>query len=634
MFTDMVGYTALAQDNEAMAMGLLDEQRRVVRSFFPRYNGKEVKTIGDAFLVQFKSALEAVECASDIQRHLHELNNARPSERKIVLRIGIHVGDVIDEGTDIQGDAVNIASRIEPLATPGGVCISEQAFDQTRNKMSLPVVRLEKQTLKNVSGPMDVYRVVMSWDPKLQPESESLDRRRIAVLPFYNMSSSVEDEYFADGMTEELITTLSKVGALSVISRTSIMPYRKAPKALKEIGRELQAGTIIEGSVRKSGQTFRITVQMIDAQNDKHIWADSYDRNLQDIFATQSEIASKVVESLEIRLVDSERALIDKPPTLNVDVYTLCLKARSLWNMRTKEANGQAIALFEAALKLEPNSARANAGLADCYSIAATYRFMERLEAERKAKESVLRALELDDNLPEAHAALGLMFLDEMKYESSEKEFNKAISSSPSYASAHQWYGLLLEEVGRLSEGMAELAKAIQLDPLSPPIRTAYAISFHLAERDDEYMAALTELIQAHPDLPNAYSYRSWLNAFRGQRDEALRDLETYRRLSKNEMGYEAEMAITEVLWGNKTKGYEHMEKAMSLMEKSPPEFALTPYWFYAAVGDKDQFFAWVERAIGQHLTTAADLRYDPCLREMRDDPRYKELYKRFNLSE
>src|SRR5712692_9945979 len=293
MFTDMIGYTALGQRNESLSLALVDEQRRLIRPVLHRHHGREVKTIGDGFLVEFSSAMDAVRCAYDIQRTTREFNISAPVEQKLHLRIGVHLGDVVESQGDISGDAVNVASRIEPLAEDGGVCLTRQVYDHVRNKFELPLASLGAKSLKNVSEPVEVYKMVMPWsESKVAPQAQ-LDKRRIAVLPFTNISPDSQDEYFADGMTEELISTISNMHDLSVISRTSAMRYKGGDKTVAEIGRELNVGTVLEGSVRKAGNRVRISTQLIEVQSDRPMWSQTYEKELLDVFAIQSDVAHR-----------------------------------------------------------------------------------------------------------------------------------------------------------------------------------------------------------------------------------------------------------------------------------------------------------------------------------------------------
>src|SRR5579872_2603510 len=321
MFTDMVGYTMLGQKNESLSLALVEEQRKLIRQILRRYDGREIKTIGDAFLVEFQSALAAVRCAYDIQRAIREFNVTLSEDKKIHLRVGLHLGDVVEsEDGDISGDAVNLASRIEQFAEDGGICLTRQVYDHVQNKFDLPIKIVGTEPLKNVIAPVEIYQVVMPWGQK--PVVQNLpDSKRIAVLPFVNMSPDPTDEYFADGMTEELISTMSKVDQLQVISRTSIMQFKKNPKPVSEVSRELNSGTIIEGSVRKAGNRLRITVQMIDAAKDRHVWSESYDRELEDVFAVQSEIANKISDALKLRILPDERAKLNRKPTSIKNAY-------------------------------------------------------------------------------------------------------------------------------------------------------------------------------------------------------------------------------------------------------------------------------------------------------------------------
>jgi adenylate cyclase len=268
MFTDMVEYTALAQSNEEQSLRVLERHNELVRPFFLKRRGREVKTIGDSFLVEFESALDAASCAIEIQEFLHDYNLSSTEEWKIKLRIGIHLGDVIHKGADVLGDAVNIASRIRPLADAEGICLTRQVHDLVQNKIRVPMQSLGIVPLKNVAQSIEVFKVVTPWDKDIPTQKEPGKVTRIAVLPFTNMSPNPSDEYFADGLTEELIDRLSQVKGLEVIARTSVMTYKNKDKKISEIGKELRVGSIIEGSVRKAGNKIRATVNLIDSTSE------------------------------------------------------------------------------------------------------------------------------------------------------------------------------------------------------------------------------------------------------------------------------------------------------------------------------------------------------------------------------
>ena len=297
MFTDVVGYTHLSQANESLALELLEEHQRLLRPTFIAHGGTEVKTMGDAFLVEFRSALDAVVCAVEMQERMADRNSATAPSRKLEMRIGIHVGDVVHGAEDIYGDAVNVASRIEPLAEPGGVCISQQVFDQIRNKTEFKIDKVGEVRLKNVDLPLGVYKI-STGASRGSGDEPAGPRDRLAVLPFVNISPDPNDEYFADGLTEELISKLSEIKGLKVIARTSVMSYKRKEKKVSEIAAELGVGSIIEGSVRKAGDRIRISVQLIDPHTEEHLWSSNYDNKLDDIFAIQSDVASRVAASL------------------------------------------------------------------------------------------------------------------------------------------------------------------------------------------------------------------------------------------------------------------------------------------------------------------------------------------------
>ena len=628
MFTDTVGFTALSQRNETLSLELLDEQRAMLRPIFQRHGGKEVKTLGDGFLVEFTNALEAVRCAYEIQRMSREANYSRPSERQILLRVGVHLGDVVETGGDISGDAVNIASRVEPLADAGGVCITRQVYDQVQNKFELPLMSLGARPLKNVNTPLEVFKIVMPWTEGGGAGLSEVDRNRIAILPLANFSPAAGDEYFADGMTDEIISTVSGISGLSVISRTSAMRYKQTSKSMTEIGRELRAGKLLEGSVRKYGNRVRITVQLIDSERDAHLWAQSYDGSLDDVFETQSDIARKIAEALKL---PSPRAGAGPE---SPEVHALCLRARTLYNKATRESNEQATLLFEDALKIDPDSARATAGLAICYADAAGWGSIDLKEGYDKARALARRALELDETLPEAHVALGnMLMLDD--YPGAEVELKKALSLNPSLADAHEWYASILRGLGRMEESLEEAKKAYELDPLPPGRAFFLCTEYFFMGRNDEALAVATRVIQTEPGYSAAYFGRAILNALKGAKEESYRDLRTYQRMV-NEIRGKSMQARIEAHLGNKEEASRLIDETLALVAKSSSPRAridagqLT--YTLALIGDRERFFPMMEFFIDHKLESPGELR-DPSYQNMADDPRFADLRKKLRRS-
>ena len=479
MFTDMVDFTALTQADEAGTLQLLREEERIVRALTAAHQGREIKSTGDGFLVEFDSALRAVECAIDIQEHLRT-RNAQSGVKPISLRVGVHLGDVEEREGDIFGDAVNIASRIEPLAAPDGVCISGSVYDQVRNKISHRLEKLGPKVLKNVRVPTDVYRVMFPGEFS-GPLHVQASPTRIAVLPLANISPDPKDEYFADGLTEELISTLSKLSELRVVARTSVSQYKSGAKPVSQIGTELGVGTVLEGSVRKAGNRLRITLQLIDVDTEAHVWAQSYDRDMDDIFAIQSEIAEKTAATLRVRLLGTEVESIRKRPTLNVAAYDVYLKG--IHAARTLAPGRFLLSMkyFEQAVALDPNFSAPYSSMADMYLLQAGETIAPAVAFPR-AKGFVAKAIELDPDSSDAHTARGNLALQfGHDWDLAEVEFRQALSLNPSDANAHFWYGILCLALNRFDEAFDEFRSAIELDPLwEDPgafLRQAYAFS-------------------------------------------------------------------------------------------------------------------------------------------------------------
>lgn len=641
MFTDIVGFTALTQADEALALSLLERHHRLLRPIFPKYQGREVKTMGDSFLVEFDSALDATSCSVEIQRFLREYNLASKDTVRLQVRIGIHLGDVVHSNGDVLGDAVNIASRIEPLAEPSGVCVSQQVFDQIRNKVSWPLEKLASHDLKNVQVPIDVYKLVMPWEESEAPAPRAAQAgvHRLAVLPFTNMSPDPQDEFFADGLTEEMITELSRNSSLQVIARTSVMRYKGTTKSVKEVGRELNVDVALEGSVRKAGNTIRITSQLIDTASEAHLWAERFDRELTDIFAVQTEIAQNVAGRLGVRLGKPAREATPSAEALSA--YLLYLRGRFLWHRRTLPSVQQALRNFEEAVAKDPRLAPAYSGIADCYMILANN--LEEIpwsEAGPKALAAARTSLDLDGNLAEAHASLGLALVHaDFAWGQAEREFQRAIALNPSYAPARVWYFLLLGGVGRFEEARSQLTRASEIDPLSVIVMMNLSAFAAWEGRTEEALRYLDNALELEPGFAEVVpQYRVPYLMNQGRKEEALAALRPMETIWAGQ-GDRVEETYTWVpgsllaIVGREDEARRSLERLLQLAERSyvPAEGIAR---VYAALGEADRFFEWHERGLHDHSADPFALRFSPILQKMRADPRFPELYRRFGIDD
>jgi adenylate cyclase len=465
MFTDIVGYTSMSQRDEAHALLLLNEHRAILEPLFASYHGSVFKTMGDAFLVGFPSSLEAVECAVEIKRTIA----SRSTHLEFRIRIGIHLGDVVETKGDIFGDAVNVAERIRKIADPGGICISEQVYQSVLNKTSFQFECLGRQKMKNVENPVSVYKVVLDASAR-RLAAEPPDRDRIAVLPFANISDGGGDPYFADGLTEELIFALSSVRGLRLIARTSVMAYRNSIKTVSEIGTELGVGTLVEGSVRRAGNRVRVAVQLVDSLTQERLWGATYDRDLGDIFAVQSDIAAKVAEVLPGHVTTVPRAIRSISPR----AYDNYLQAREMIHERSPQSVQTAIKLLKRAIELEPGFASGYASLANCYLDMGMLNIAP-YEVIKDARIAAEKALQLDPDLADAHAILGFIFWVEDDHEAAEREASRAVELNPSLSNGYEALSTVQASTGRIEEAIRSQEIAYQLDPLS--MRTAWFLS-------------------------------------------------------------------------------------------------------------------------------------------------------------
>jgi adenylate cyclase len=682
MFTDMVGYSALAQRDDELALELLEEHRRLLREIFPRFYGTEIKTIGDGFLVEFHSALDAAQCAIEIQRALSKRNADVPVERRIEIKIGVHIGDVVHRNGDVYGDGVNIASRIEPLAGPGGICVSMDVERQIRNTLEARFEKLAPTELKNISIPMDLFRIIPPWEEEASVDAQSetastrasrkflwaavalvfasmigvgwwwserpnktstspaattasssaaeIPAKSIAVLPFENLSRDPDNAFFTEGVQDEILTRLAKVADLKVIARTSTRKFKSAPENLPDIAKQLGVANILEGSVQKAGDQVRVNVQLINALTSAHIWAEIYDRKLTDIFAVESNIAKAIAEALQAKLTGSEKAMIAAQPTSDTTAYELYHKGRSLWEKRSGDNLPKAIAFYEQAIARDPKYALAYAGLANSYVLLPLYFSVPQRDAMAKAREAALKALQIDPNLAEAHNALGkILNFDDLDLAGAAREFERAIELQPSNATSHQWYGNgPLDSLGRFDEAIAETKRAVELDPLSPIINTDRAYPLYYARRYDEAMTQAKKTITLDPAFFYSRQILGMVLQAKGDLPGAVAEFEKARQLSGDPL-HLALVAVAKTKIGDKNIAQQALAE-LDKVNRDRQGLAYDRALVYLAIGNKEEALRWLEQSYADR--DGANLSWvsvEPILDPLHGDPRFEALVQK-----
>jgi len=475
LYADVAGYSRLTGEDEDATHRALSEYLDLIASTIETHRGQVMHYAGDAVLAMFDAVVHAVSCATEIQGKLRERNQELPNGRKVQFRIGVNLGDVIKDRGDIYGDGVNVAARLESLADPGGICISDAVRSAVGKKLDLDYEDLGEQEVKNIAEPVRTYRVMMEDEeqPKVisteKPTLDFPDRPSIAVLPFDNMSGDSEQEYFADGISEDLITALSKIRWFFVIARNSTFTYKGQAVEVTRVAAELGVRYVIEGSVRKAGSRVRISAQLIDATTGRHVWAERYDRSLVDIFELQDEMIQTIAGAVEPELSAAERERAARKPPENLDAWEIY--QRGLWHMLsfTKDDVAEAQRLFRRVHELDPAFATPYASESNCHYLDVVLAYAEvPAESLEVALTAAKKALALDDKDPVAYFALGRVYMMREKHDASVAELEKALELSPSFAQAHHALGFALVLSGRLEEGAEELDKAIRLSPRDP----------------------------------------------------------------------------------------------------------------------------------------------------------------------
>ncbi len=665
MFSDVVGYTAIMGRDENEALRALETHRELLRSLMPKYNGRMVGEIGDGTLTAYHSAIDAVNCAREVQSHLQD-------QPELKVRIGIHLGDVVFSNNTVLGDGVNVASRIHSQAPPGGICVSASVYDEIRNKPGTQFKDLGQRRLKNVSRPIRVYQLIAS-DRLPHPAEESARRRRnaitagasaailavltllfvrsrrpapasppppsvakhminsIAVLPLDNFSGDPNQEYFADGLTDELTTDLATISALRVISRGSVMQFKgeHRPPA-PEIARRLNVDAVVEGSVMRVGDKVRVTAQLIDAPADRHLWAKTYERDSRDVLAMQDEIAQAIAHEVNVELTPAEKARFSNSRAVNPEAHDAYLKGRYYLSSPTEERVMKAIEQFELAIKIDPDFALPYTGLADANIWGGDWYFPE-ADAMLKTKAAAEKALQLDDSLAEAHFSLGAIKAQyDFDWPGGESEMLKAIALSPNYAYAHDQYATYLSLHGRLDDALAQAKLSAALDPLSPvtPVDLAVPLAWQ-----NNYAAAKEQIRNALELDPNSFLaqwFLGWTDLQAGNFKEAIPELEKARAMGSPSfvvgyLGY----AYAKSGQPDKALGLIAELNQMSAHQFVP---SFSTAIIYVGLDDRERAMDGLEKAYEDRSQWLLWLKMDRMFDPIRSDPRFIELLKKVGL--
>lgn len=634
MFTDIVGYTAIMADDEQWAFELLDKNRGLQKLLIEKFSGQWIKELGDGVLATFSTVTDAVNCASSIIKGCNSINGLK-------LRIGIHQAEVVFENNDVFGDGVNIAARLQTIAPIGGIYISETVRSNVANRKEIETRFIKEETLKHVKEPIRIYEVVIDGADTVQHAIRSADKglkkiipgKSIAVLPFMNMSNDPEQEYFSDGMAEEILNSLSHLKDLKVAGRTSSFQFKGKNVDLHEVGEKLGVSTVLEGSVRKQGNKLRITAQLINVEDGFHMWSEKYDRNMDDIFAIQDEIALAITENLKVILLEKEKAVFTKNYTQNAEAYELYLKGRFYLNKRFLF---QSLEQFNKAIELDPLFAKAHAGLADAYVILGFYNYLPAKDVMPKAREAADRAIRLDNSLCEPYCSLGLYYASyEWKWKEAKNHFLKSIQLNPRYVQSHVWFGhyYLCWIEGKFEEGERHLNIAVELEPYNA---MCYINRFAVLLTTGKWEAAFLSVKQGYEMDPDSMIGTRGMGLayfYKKQYTEATRYLEFASKLSNY-------AAFNQVDLINLYTSMGLSEKAGTVMEELKLRVGAGKYvsscmmsFAYGFIGDIDEAFNWLEKAYEEHDAYLCIIQYYPFIpANLRQDSRFSSFLNKMNF--
>jgi adenylate cyclase len=626
LFADMTGYTALMQDNEHLARQKRKRFREVLETSIAQHDGRILQHYGDGSLSIFNSAINSVSCAISIQQQLQ-------MEPKVELRIGIHTGDVVIEDESIFGDGVNLASRIESMAVPGGIFISEKVYDEIKNHENIKTRELGFFELKNVKQPVHLFAIanegiVVPSRDELKGKTKQ-PTNRLAVLPFVNMSADPENEYFSDGITEELLNALTKVDGLQVTSRTSAFAFKGKSDDIREIAIKLNVDKILEGSVRKAGNRVRITTQLINAADGYHIWSENYDRDLTDIFVVQDEISSIIANRLRENLsVTKQAEHLIKAPTKNVEAYTLYLKGMHFYNKLTPADYYKAIEFFEQAIKLEPNYAQAYAMVARAYAYLGVTGQAQPEKAFEIVKNYSEKALQLDDTIAESHVAKATMHLmHDGNWQAGYDSVQTAIRLNPAATGAYEMLAMYHLFTPNIPEAVKVMEQASQIDPLSPQINHFLADTYFFADRYDDAVRVADKLLEIDPQMRIAIEMKGWCAGMKGDWQKALEYFMEVHRLTNHPLKGLSPLGYAYAKLGQTDKALEIISKIEQRQREEPNVVVdgdLLVIWW--AMGNMDKVIYYFEKSVAKRISAVNYFLNYPPVRGLIDHPRIKKL--------
>lgn len=582
---DAEGYSRLMEQDEAGTLVTLKSHFQVMRSFIDRFRGRVVAVHGDSLLAEFASVVDAVQCAVEVQKGLKARNEELPEECRLPFRIGINLGDVIEEEGNLFGDGVNVASGLEGLAEGGGICISRSVHDHVKNKLGVRFQSLGTHSLKNIAEPVRVYRVLpgpdrsgktvgMVWSrlnpwqkstlalaamllavvgalavkqgldrtgssPRSSPllaEKKALplpDKPSIAVLPFENMTGDPGQEYFADGFTEQIISSLSKISSLFVISRKSSFTYKGKPVKVQQVSEELGVRYVLEGSIQRSGDRIRINAQLIDAVSGKHLWSEHYDRDLKEIFGLQDEVILKITSALSVNLTVGEQARVWAEGTRNLEAYLRCLQGREYLIQGSRESVAMARRMAEEAIALDPGYAQAYALLGSTYLNDVFLGTGRPKEAIAKAIELSKKALAMNGSLPDARSRLGVLYSWSGRYDEGIAEAERAVELDPNSGTANYFLSLVLRYAGRSKEAIPVMRKALRLEPIAPDIYVQNLALLHFQAGDcRDALAVCDRGLRRERDSLNSHVIRAAIYGYCGREEEARKEAAEVLRIN------------------------------------------------------------------------------------------------------